>query len=1188
MRHRVAWALLALLIASPAHAINIYGLYNHGDLDWRYVETEHFFVYYHSGKSSSEWTARQLAAIADGVYDNVTGQYNYRFDRKIHLVVRDVEEIANGWAIASQDWMTIWGTPLYTFTRGRSDWLRNVFHHEFAHVVSIKAANPLGEHLPGLYSGGLLEVNQSLGRFNGVQGDGPKADTPADVGIVFYIPGEIVPPWFAEGVAQYNATVAGYEAWDTHRDMLLRAATLEDNLLTLDEMNSFEGKVSIQFEMIYNQGFSFIQFLADKFGKDAEARLAKAQGRSWRLVFDSNFPRVFKRKRAQLYGEWKKGLQEKYGAVQAEIQKAHYAGEEVDFFAEPDRPPEQEKVPSERWFRFRKKGLLNRYVLTSPDGRYRAFLSTHGSDRWGTTLYIQKLDAATEEERKPKAVENGSADSLFGFSPDSKKIAFTQGLDDTTGQYNHLFVYDIEADEVSMVSGSRSLSPFREWSLGAPPFRSSEVDWSPDGQWLVYAENLDGQRNLRLVRPDGTNGMSLTQFQDGTQIGGPRWSPDGKRLVFYMYHKNQQDLWLLEMDTLKMRPLTYGKEDERDPVFTPDGKKVIFASDRTGIFNLYELDLASSRLTQLTNVVGGAFWPTVSPDGQSIYYSFYTSYGYRFYKLDRANAFNKPAGTVEVPPMTISRDDSTEAVPDLPPLEGKPYRFHARPFEVLPQLEYFNEQALIGIQGNVGDFLDRHGFSGMARVGLPDLDQLYGIGYSLSYLYPTLYADYRFFTSDRTGSFLGDKVDTDQSAHIGSGGAIFPLGGNNALTLGYDYQRFITEFAWNNEFYKPGSLDFRLYLFNLIFGNLDTAQDLINNCLPQGTLVSNPNQPYKPCFGTKDTPVINHAVSTTYDYHFKRNIVDGDINPRGGRDFSARYTFTITDISPFLSENLRLLKDFQVAHDGNLPNKRNVPTNDYSFNRVIFSYAEYLPSPIKLLGRDFEDLRHTFTFRLYAGFTDRPVTDLDRFYGGGRIPLFSEVLFNPLVTFYGYEDYSISGDAMVASNLEYRFPILRSINTQAGPFYFESLYGSVFFGIGNGFDLVDKYHVAFDKNNDGSFNGKDVVEEVGATIGFKSELFHRTPWFGFLRVAKGLSLAQQPGLESDPEDLGCAQVRRTEDGTGFVVKGFDTSSEECQAAITEEEAARFEDIAPVFSKTTNRVDVKEAPVRFYLGLGIPF
>src|SRR5690625_7771495 len=74
-----------------------------------------------------------------------------------------------------------------------------------------------------------------------------------------------IPPWFAEGSAQYQDGKLGYDSRDSHRDMLLRTRLESDSWLSLKEMSSFSSKNGLERELVYNQGFAFVDYLVDRF-----------------------------------------------------------------------------------------------------------------------------------------------------------------------------------------------------------------------------------------------------------------------------------------------------------------------------------------------------------------------------------------------------------------------------------------------------------------------------------------------------------------------------------------------------------------------------------------------------------------------------------------------------------------------------------------------------------------------------------------------------------------------------------------------------------------------------------------------------------------------------------------------------------------------------------------------------------
>ena len=65
----------------------------HPDLNWKTIETAHFYVHFHEG---TERTANTTAKIAEEIYGPITTLYGFEPDDKTSLIISDVSDIANG------------------------------------------------------------------------------------------------------------------------------------------------------------------------------------------------------------------------------------------------------------------------------------------------------------------------------------------------------------------------------------------------------------------------------------------------------------------------------------------------------------------------------------------------------------------------------------------------------------------------------------------------------------------------------------------------------------------------------------------------------------------------------------------------------------------------------------------------------------------------------------------------------------------------------------------------------------------------------------------------------------------------------------------------------------------------------------------------------------------------------------
>ena len=261
-------ALLVLVVLALPVGADAYNT----DLEWRTISTEHFDVHYHEG---AEWTARQVAQIAEEIYPHITGLYDYEPKRN-HFVILDTQDYANGSAYFYDDKIEIWATNLEFGYRGTTEWLRNVVTHEFAHVVSIQAAMKMPKRIPAFYF-------QAIG-FETEKRPDVITGYPDLIGS-YPISGFITPPWWAEGIAQYQSPTKRYDCWDTHRDMILRSSLISDKMITYDEMG-FLGHQSSGNEKVYDHGYGLVRYIASQYGADAIRDISESLGKWNRLTID--------------------------------------------------------------------------------------------------------------------------------------------------------------------------------------------------------------------------------------------------------------------------------------------------------------------------------------------------------------------------------------------------------------------------------------------------------------------------------------------------------------------------------------------------------------------------------------------------------------------------------------------------------------------------------------------------------------------------------------------------------------------------------------------------------------------------------------------------------------------------------------------------------------------------------------
>ena len=556
--------ILIQAINLPAQPVE----YNHPELDWLTIETDHFQVHYHNG---AERTAALVARIAEEVYSPITSLYLYEPDGKVHFIIRDHDDFSNGVTYYYDNKIEIWATPMDFVLRGNHNWLRNVITHEFTHVISLGAARKMSRRVPAFYF-------QYMGY-----------EPEKNPYVLYGFPNRIVsyplamttvPNWLAEGVAQYQLAKLNYDNWDTHRDMILRTAVLENKMLNHREMGVFNG-TSLDNEKVYNHGFALVRYIADQYGVESLRKILREMSSPRYWTVNGALKKVIDKNERQLYQEWKNYLNEMY-AYQISTIKNHVSAGEI----------------------IANKGFANLFPTWSPDGKKFAYVSNRGRDYLSqSSLYIQ--DAGNGKTKKIK----GGVSSSVSWSPDGQKIMYARKSKPNKhgSHYFDIYQYDFNKKKQQRISHN---------------LRAVHPDFSPDGEKCLFVTTRDGTQNIGVLDLKSKKVTYLTRFKSGQQIFTPRWSPDGQKIIFSMTIGEGRQIALVTPDGKSLKKLVADDNDARDPVFAGDGDKVYFSWDKTGIFNIYVIDMVTKETAQLTNVIGGAFMPSVNKKGQLLYSQF--------------------------------------------------------------------------------------------------------------------------------------------------------------------------------------------------------------------------------------------------------------------------------------------------------------------------------------------------------------------------------------------------------------------------------------------------------------------------------------------------------------------------------------------------------------------------------------
>ena len=260
-------------------------------------------------------------------------------------------------------------------------------------------------------------------------------------------------------------------------------------------------------------------------------------------------------------------------------------------------------------------------------------------------IWTMNLDGSNKKMVSP---DHGAHTCSF-FYPDGRNIVFasTSHLDGACPP---------KPDWPAHIRYAWPLYPYDIYRAGADgsgltaltdnPGYDAEPIVSPDGEWIVFGSQREGDFDIYRMDADGGNVVKLTDSVG--YDGGPWISPDGSKIVWRAWHPQTEkekaqwrdnmeqnyivstplDIWVMDADGSNKQRLTDNGATNWAPSWHPDGKRIVFSSNmddwREEIgkfghnFELYLINLDGTGLERITyNQVFDSF-PMFSPDGRKI------------------------------------------------------------------------------------------------------------------------------------------------------------------------------------------------------------------------------------------------------------------------------------------------------------------------------------------------------------------------------------------------------------------------------------------------------------------------------------------------------------------------------------------------------------------------------------------
>jgi TolB protein len=206
------------------------------------------------------------------------------------------------------------------------------------------------------------------------------------------------------------------------------------------------------------------------------------------------------------------------------------------------------------------------------------------------------------------------------FSPDARQIAYAT----TRSGKQEIWLMNQDG------SDARSITPGLKWA--------DFPTWSPSGKEIAFVSNHYFQVDILSVHLETGELKRLTSSPGFDSY--PDWSPDGRHIAFCSERGRNQDINLLDMQTLEERRITTHPGPDTSPAFSPNGKEIAFVSQRPdekkGLrfmqsfwdffygdehLDIWVVELDTGKLRQLTTNRGVDRNVRWSPDGKYLAYT---------------------------------------------------------------------------------------------------------------------------------------------------------------------------------------------------------------------------------------------------------------------------------------------------------------------------------------------------------------------------------------------------------------------------------------------------------------------------------------------------------------------------------------------------------------------------------------
>jgi Tol biopolymer transport system component len=538
---------------------------------WKYIQSEHFDVYYNSG---SKYLAEFTALQAERALLKLQNDLNYSINRRVSIIVynshvqfQQTNSVGEYMPEGVGGVTELFKNRVVLPFDGNYESFRHVIAHELTHAV-----------LNDMFYGGTFQTALSTGS-------------------MFEIP-----IWMNEGLAEWESL----GTLTTMTDMFMRDLTISQLLPELKDLNGY---------LAYRGGQTFYWYIAQNYGEDKIGELINKLN-AYRNV-DMAFSSTFNMKLEPFSEKWVKDIKKMYlpdlkvfqdpeefsekltdhkktynfynssPAISPNGQRFAYITDEDGLFSVWIRDIDSKNKPKKLIKSLREQDFEELNIITpgiswDPKGEKLAISAKHGGEN---AVYIVNAQSG-----KYDILSWGlKSISSVAWSPDGSKLAFIA----TLPYQSDIFIYDLKTKTLN--------------NLTNDIFSDMYLVWSDDSKTIYFTSD---------------RGDNLT-----TNI-------DDKTYKMWQNKLNVQDIYSISIESKSINRLTFNPLFQKTSLAVNNkANKLLYVSDDNGISNIYELDLTSLAVKPKTNSLVGISQLSLSPDASKMLFTGQVNGGYDIYLM---------------------------------------------------------------------------------------------------------------------------------------------------------------------------------------------------------------------------------------------------------------------------------------------------------------------------------------------------------------------------------------------------------------------------------------------------------------------------------------------------------------------------------------------------------------------------